>query len=98
MSEPSPQDVILRPVVTEESMKGIDRGRYVFLVDRRATRTEIKRAVEQVFHVKVARVNTVILPGKRRRLRASEGRTPDRKKAYVILRPGQKIDFFEGLR
>ncbi|MCL6521258.1 MAG: 50S ribosomal protein L23 [Firmicutes bacterium] len=79
-------------------MKGIDQGRYVFLVDRRATRTAVKRAVEEAFHVKVERVNTVILPGKRRRQRGAEGRTPDRKKAYVVLKPGQKIDFFEGLR
>lgn len=98
MNAGAAHDIILRPVVTEESMKGIDQGRYVFLVDRKATRSQVRRAVEEVFHVQVARVNTLILPGKRRRQRTSEGWTPERKKAVVTLKPGQKIDFFEGLR
>ncbi|MBX6350151.1 MAG: 50S ribosomal protein L23 [Clostridia bacterium] len=90
-------DVIIRPVISEESMDGIARGRYTFIVRPDATKTDIKRAVEEAFKVKVVSVNTLRTHGKRRRMGRYEGRTPDQKKAVVKLAPGSKIEFFEGL-
>ena len=94
----NPREVILRPVITEKSLAGIDQGRYTFVVDRRANKVEIRRAVEQIWNVRVLKVNTMIVPGKRRRVGRSVGWRPDWKKAIVTLRPGDRIPFFEGLR
>jgi large subunit ribosomal protein L23 len=91
------RDVIRRPLVTEQSMAGIAEGRYTFEVDPRANKIEIRRAVEEIWGVKVERVNTMRLRGKMRRVGRSVGRRPDWKKAIVKLRPGQRIEFFEGL-
>jgi large subunit ribosomal protein L23 len=67
-------------------------NKYVFWVDGAANKIEIKRAVEEVYKVKVAGVNTSVKRGKKRRVRYQEGRTPDRKKAFVTLKEGHKID------
>jgi large subunit ribosomal protein L23 len=91
------RDVIRRPLVTEQSMAGIAEGRYTFEVDPRANKIEIRRAVEEIWGVRVERVNTMRLRGKTRRVGRSVGRRPDWKKAIVKLRPGQRIEFFEGL-
>ena len=94
----NPHDVIRRPVLTERAYDGFDRKRYVFEVDIRANKTEIKHAVEQVFDVKVARVNTMRTLGKIKRQGRTSGRTPEIKKAYVTLKPESKgIEFFEGM-
>jgi len=94
----NPHDVIRRPVLTERAYDGFDRKRYVFEVDIRANKTEIKHAVEQVFDVKVARVNTMRTLGKIKRQGRTSGRTPEIKKAYVTLKPDSKgIEFFEGM-
>ncbi len=67
-------------------------GKYLFLVDKGASKTEIKKAVREIYKVDVKKVNTMILPGKLRRMRFQLGRTPDYKKAIVTLAEGQKIE------
>ena len=81
-----PRDVILKPVVSEKSYGLIDEGKYTFLVDPRADKTEIKLAVEKIFGVKVASVNTINRVGKARRTRFGTGRRKDTKRAIVTLR------------
>lgn len=92
-------DIIIKPVMTEKSYDGIENMKYTFKVDKHATKTEIKRAVEQVFEgVKVAKVNTVNYDGKLKRMGKNEGRRPAYKKAYVQLAEGSKrIEFFDNL-
>ena len=91
--------VILRPIITEKSTWLKDKNREVcFEVDKRANKIEIKKAVEQLFKVKVERVRTQSKRGKRRRVGRSEGKKKDWKKAYVQLKEGEKmIEFFEAV-
>lgn len=90
-----PRDVLIAPVVSEKSYGLLDEGKYTFEVDPRANKTEIKIAVEQVFGVKVAAVNTISRKGKTRRTRFGIGRRKDVKRAIVTLREGT-IDIFGG--
>jgi large subunit ribosomal protein L23 len=90
-----PRDVLIAPVVSEKSYGLIDEGKYTFLVDPRSNKTEIKIAVEQVFDVKVASVNTSNRKGKSRRTKYGTGRRKDTKRAIVTLREGS-IDIFGG--
>jgi len=90
-----PRDILLAPVVSEKSYGLLDEGKYTFLVDPRANKTEIKIAVEQVFGVKVAAVNTLNRTGKARRTRAGIGKRKDTKRAVVTLKDGT-IDIFGG--
>ncbi len=92
-------DIILRPVITEKSMMDSEAKKYVFEVAPDATKIEIKKAVSEIFGVKVKRVNTVNVQGKKRRTGAYPiGRTAARKKAYVELTEDSKsIEFFEGM-
>jgi len=76
-----PHDVIKRPVVTEKTTGAMEANQYTFEVDLRATKTQIKQAIEQIFNVKVVKVNTSRVPGKVRRRGRTEGRTPEWKKA-----------------
>ncbi|MFU0799789.1 MAG: 50S ribosomal protein L23 [Xylanivirga thermophila] len=94
----SPQDIIIRPVLTEKSYDQLADGKYTFLVDIKANKTEIKWAVEQIFDVKVQSVNTIRQVGKLKRLGVHVGRRPSYKKAIVRLTPDSKgIEFFEGM-
>ncbi|MGI6200965.1 MAG: 50S ribosomal protein L23 [Christensenellales bacterium] len=94
----SAYDIIIRPVLTEKSYDDIDSKKYVFIVDKSANRTEIKKAVEEIFGVKVQKVNTMQRLGKIKRQGATSGRRPSTKKAYVQLTEASKgIDFFEGM-
>ena len=88
-----PRDIILKPVVSEKSYGLIDEGKYTFIVDPRASKTEIKLAIEQVFGVKVAKINTLNLKGKTRRTRHGIGKRKDTKRAIVTLKSGS-IDIF----
>lgn len=91
-------DVIKKPVTSEKSYAGIGNKKYCFIVDVNATKTDIKKAVEEIFKVKVASVNTVSVKGKLKRQGRTEGYTADRKKAYVSLTADSKaIEFFESL-
>jgi large subunit ribosomal protein L23 len=88
-----PRDVIVAPVVSEKSYGLIDEGKYTFLVDPRSNKTEIKLAVEKIFGVQVASVNTINRPGKTRRTRFGTGKRKDTKRAIVTLKSGS-IDIF----
>lgn len=91
-------DIIRKPVLTEKSYDGMADKKYVFEVDVRANKVEIKKAVEEAFGVKVASVNTLRTDGKLKRMGKHEGRTPEIKKAYVTLKKDSKaIEFFESM-
>ena len=92
-------DIIRRPVITEQSMESVADKKYVFMVAVNATKPEIKEAVEKVFGVKVAKVNTIRMQGKAKRTGAYPmGRRPETKKAIVTLTADSKtIEFFEGM-
>ena len=92
-------DIIRRPVITEQSMEGVADKKYVFMVDVDSNKTEIKAAVEAVFGVKVAKVNTIRMQGKLKRTGAyPQGRRASWKKAMVTLTADSKsIEFFEGM-
>ena len=79
------RNVILRPVITEASMANMDDKRYTFDVDTRATKTQVKSAVEDIFDVKVAKVNIMNVKGKKKRMGRYEGYTKKRRKAIVTL-------------
>ena len=92
-------DIIRRPVITEQSMADVADKKYVFIVDINANKTEIKAAVEAVFGVKVAKVNTIRMQGKVKRMGANPaGKRADYKKAVVTLTADSKtIELFEGM-
>ena len=92
-----PRSIIIRPVVSEKSYGLLDGGVYTFVVDPRATKIEISSAVEEIFNVRVAKVNTLNRKGKRKRNRRSAtfGQRPDTKRAIVTLAAGGRIDLFE---
>ena len=92
------QDIILKPVITEKSMDLTAEKKYVFEVAKDATKPEIASAVEELFKVEVAAVNTINMKRKPKRLRFSTGYTAAWKKAIVTLKPDSKtIEFFDGL-
>ena len=92
------RDVIKSPVITERSTELMVDKKYTFIVDRRANKSQIKRAVEEIFGVKVAKVNTMNYDGKFRRFGRYTGYTPKRKKAIVTLTPDSKdLEFYEGV-
>ena len=91
-------DIIKAPVVTEKSaITAQGLGQYVFKVDPRSNKIEIKKAVEEIFKVKVVNVNTVRINGKVKRMGRYEGKTSDYKKAIVQLAEGDSIEIFEGM-
>ena len=93
-----PRDVILAPVVSEKSYSLLDEGRYTFIVHPSSNKTEIKEAIQSIFGVKVANVNTLNRKGKTKRNRRTwtQGKRPDTKRAIVTLAEGDTIDLFEG--
>ncbi|WP_424464882.1 50S ribosomal protein L23 [Pseudoclavibacter helvolus] len=88
-----PRDIIFAPVISEKSYSLIDQGKYTFEVDPRSNKTEIKLAIEQIFDVKVDKVNTLNRQGKTRRTRFGLGKRKDTKRAIVSLKSGT-IDIF----
>ena len=91
-------DIVIRPVLTEKSYDGMADKKYAFEVAIDATKVEIKQAIEKIFDVKVASVNTMRIEGKMKRQGRTMGRRPERKKAYVTLKEDSKtIEFFEGM-
>lgn len=90
-------DVIVSPVVTEKSTIASEHNQVVFNVERKATKPEIKAAVEALFNVKVKNVNTLVRKGKVKRFRGVVGRQKDVKKAVVTLAEGHSIDIATGL-
>jgi large subunit ribosomal protein L23 len=90
-------DVIVSPAITEKSTMASEQNQVVFNVARKASKPEIKAAVEALFGVKVTAVNTMIRKGKLKRFRGTVGRQSDVKKAVVTLADGQSIDVATGL-
>lgn len=92
------RDIIIKPVITEKSMAGAAEKKYTFKVAKTATKIDIARAVEEVFGVKVQKVNTLNVRGHLRRQGRTSGYTPSWKKAVVTLTEDSKtIEFFEGM-
>lgn len=80
-----PEDIIIKPIITEKSNDGLQDGKYTFKVNKKATKVDIARAVEALFEVKVINVNTITVKGKEKRVGAHTGKTPDWKKAIVTI-------------
>ena len=80
-----PEDIIIRPIITEESNMGIQEGKYTFKVNKKATKVDIAKAVEKLFGVKVLKVNTINVNGKEKRVGRNVGKTSDWKKAIVTI-------------
>ena len=92
------QDIIIKPIITEQSMMGVVSKKYTFKVASDANKVEIAKAVEELFGVKVAKVNTVNVSGKMRRYGRFEGYKASWKKAVVTLTEDSKtIEFFDGM-
>lgn len=79
------EEIILGPVITEKSNDGLQEGKYTFKVNKKATKIDIKNAVEKLFEVKVLKVNVMNVNGKKKRVRYKIGKTPDWKKAIVTI-------------
>lgn len=95
--EPELYDVIVRPLITEKSMKSSEHNQVAFIVNLNATKPQIKKAVEGVFGVKVKSVNTLRQNGKRKVFRGVKGVRSETKKAIVTLAEGQSIDVTAGI-
>ena len=80
-----PEDIIIRPVITEKSNDGLQTGKYTFEVNKKATKVDIAKAVEKLFEVKVLKVNTISVKGKEKRVGKYVGKTSDWKKAIVTI-------------
>lgn len=94
----TPYDIIIKPLVTEKSMEDMTEGKYTFEVDKRANKSEVKKAVEEIFGVKVEKISTMNVKGKEKRMGKFVGRRKDWKKAIVKLAADSKpIEFFEGM-
>lgn len=91
-----PRKIIRRPLISEKSTNlRADQNKYIFKVDRKANKLQIKMAVEELFGVQVEDVTTMMMHGRPKRLGRFEGRKPDWKKAIVKLKKGETIEFFE---
>lgn len=90
-------DIILKPIITEDSMERLENGKYTFKVAKDATKVEIAKAVETLFDVKVAKVNTISVKGKEKRMGRYVGYRPDWKKAIVTVEGDKTIEFFDGM-
>ena len=92
-----PYAVLLRPIITEKTTVLTGADKYVFEVDLRANKNEIKEAVQVAFNVRVVEVNTMVMKGKPKRFGRKVTNRPDWKKAIVTLVQGDKIELFEGI-
>ncbi len=90
-------EVLRRPLITEKSASLQAEGKYAFEVAREANKHQVKQVVEKAFNVEVTAVNVLTVPGKGRRVGGRKVLTQPWKKAIVTLKPGDKIEFFEGL-
>lgn len=94
----APQDIIIKPIITERSMDGLQKGKYTFKVAKDANKIEIADAIEKLFDVEVAKVNTINCNGRTKRVGRFVGKTPNWKKAIVTLAEDSKtIEFFDGM-
>ena len=94
----APQDIIIKSISTQRSICSLQTGKYTFKVDRNANKIEIAEAIEKLFDVKVAKVNTMNCNGRTKRVGRYVGKTADWKKAIVTLKEDSKtIEFFDGM-
>jgi large subunit ribosomal protein L23 len=95
-----PEDIIVKPIITEKSSSGITEGKYTFKVAKNATKVQIANAVEALFNVKVTNVNTITVKGKEKRVGANTGKRPDWKKAIVTIdtNPTEKTYLTKGAK
>jgi len=91
-----PQDIILRPVITEKSSRLMEQNKYTFEVHPRANKIEVRDAVSTLFKVKVVKVSTIYVRPKPKRMGAFLGKSRSWKKAVVTVAAGERIEFFEG--
>lgn len=89
-----PHDILFGPVVSEKSFELADLGKYTFKVDKRANKTEIKKAIQEVFGVHVTSVHTINRKGKVQRTRYGFGKRNDQKRAIVSLKEGESINMY----
>ena len=94
----SPEEIIVKPIITEKSSSNVAEGKYTFKVAKKATKIQIANAVEALFNVKVTNVNTITVKGKEKRVGANTGRRPDWKKAIVTIdtNPSEKTYLTKG--
>ena len=90
-------EILRRPLITEKNTSLQAQGKYVFEVADEANKRQVKQAVETAFKVSVTAVNVTTVPGKKKRMGRREVQTPSWKKAVVTLKPGDKIELFEGV-
>jgi len=93
-----PHDILIKPLVTEKSMRLMEENKYCFMVEKRANKIEIKHAVETLFKVRVLNVTTRIIKGKIKRMGRTQGKRPDIKRAIVTLAEGNRIEVFTDLQ
>jgi large subunit ribosomal protein L23 len=93
----SAHQILVRPIITEKNTTLNEQGKYCFEVMQSANKIEVKRAVEEVFKVRVTAVNVLKVPGKMRRMGRTSGMTRTWKKAIVTLAPGERIELFQGV-
>jgi large subunit ribosomal protein L23 len=91
-------DVLVRPLITEKATRASEQNKVMFMIAPTANKTQVRSAVEMLFGVKVAKVNTVSIEGKTKRFRGKEGKRNDIRKAIVTLKAGEKIDLAGGIR
>ena len=93
-----PEEIIVKPIITEKSSTSIEEGKYTFKVAKKATKIQIANAVEALFNVKVTNVNTITVKGKEKRVGANTGKRPDWKKAIVTIdtNPSEKTYLTKG--
>ncbi len=93
-----PRDIIIAPIISEKSHRDLGEGKYYFKVARKATKTDVEKAVGSLFNVNVEKVNMINVGGHQKSMGRFRGYAPDWKKAIVTIRKGQKIQgFFEGM-
>lgn len=92
-----PRDIIVKPIISEKGTSLMEQNKYLFKVAKTANKSEIKKAVETIFKVKVVNVTTMVVPGKAKRVGKHLGMRSDWKKAIVRLADGDRIEFFEGV-
>jgi len=92
MQEIESYDIVKSMLRTEKGTQMLPYNKYLFIVDKKANKIEIKKAIEKIYSVKVDKINTVNLKGKKRRIRFKEGKRPDWKKALVTLKKGHTIE------
>ena len=93
----SAHQILVRPIITEKNTLLNEVGKYCFEVAATANKIEVKRAVQEIFKVKVTTVNMMKVPGKMRRMGRTSGMTRTWKKAIVTLAPGERIELFQGV-